>query len=61
MNVILRTVFGFLLGGIPFSYLLGYLFLHIDIRKYGNGNPGAVNVWKAGSWRVGLLQAYLTT
>lgn len=54
MNVILWTVFGFLLGGIPFSYLLGYLFLRTDIRKYGDGNPGAANVWRAGSWRVGL-------
>ena len=59
MNVILWTVFGFLLGGIPFSYLLGYLFLHIDIRKYDDGNPGAANVWRAGSWRVGLPASIL--
>ncbi len=54
MDVILWTAFGFLLGGIPFSYLLGHLFLHTDIRQYGDGNPGAANVWKAGSWRTGL-------
>ncbi|RKY55270.1 MAG: hypothetical protein DRP89_03645 [Candidatus Neomarinimicrobiota bacterium] len=54
MNVILWIAFGFLLGGIPFSYLLGHLFLHTDIRQYGDGNPGAANVWKAGSWRTGF-------
>jgi len=54
MKVILWTAFGFLLGGIPFSYLLGHLFLHTDIRQYGDGNPGSANVWKAGSWRIGF-------
>lgn len=45
---------GFLLGAMPFSYWLGQLFLHTDIRSYGNGNPGAANAWRAGKWRVGL-------
>jgi len=38
----------------PFSYWLGKLFLHTDIRQYGDGNPGAVNAWRAGKYRVGL-------
>ena len=54
MFALLWTVVGFLLGAMPFSYWLGRLILHTDIRNYGDGNPGAVNAWRAGGWRVGL-------
>ncbi len=54
MHVILWTIIGFLSGSMPFSYWLGRLFLHIDIRLYGDGNPGAFNAWRAGKYRVGL-------
>jgi glycerol-3-phosphate acyltransferase PlsY len=54
MSVLLWTGLGYLLGALPFSFWLGQLFLHIDIRCYGDGNPGAVNAWKAGGWPVGL-------
>ncbi|MFB0546748.1 MAG: glycerol-3-phosphate acyltransferase [Anaerolineae bacterium] len=47
-------VLGFLLGAMPFSLWLGNLVLRIDIRRYGDGDPGAVNAWRAGGWRVGL-------
>jgi glycerol-3-phosphate acyltransferase PlsY len=50
----LWTGVGFLLGAMPFSYWLGRLFLHADIRAYGDGNPGAANAWRAGKWQVGL-------
>ena len=53
-NVLFWTGLGFLLGAMPFSLWLGYLFLHTDIRHYGDGNPGATNAWKAGGWRVGI-------
>jgi glycerol-3-phosphate acyltransferase PlsY len=54
VHVILWTIIGFLSGSMPFSYWLGKLFLHIDIRQYGDGNPGAANAWRAGKYRVGL-------
>jgi glycerol-3-phosphate acyltransferase PlsY len=40
----LWTVGGFLLGSIPFSWLIGRVFLHQDIRCIGDGNPGAANL-----------------
>lgn len=46
------AAFGFLLGAIPFSVCLGWLMLHTDIRRYGDGNPGAANAWRAGKWKV---------
>jgi glycerol-3-phosphate acyltransferase PlsY len=49
------TGLGFLLGSMPFSLWLGHLFLRADVRRYGDGNPGATNAWRAGGWRVGLL------
>jgi glycerol-3-phosphate acyltransferase PlsY len=48
------TVLGFLLGATPFSVWLGRLLLRTDIRRYGDGDPGMVNAWRAGGWRVGL-------
>jgi glycerol-3-phosphate acyltransferase PlsY len=51
---LLWTGLGFLLGAMPFSPWLGRLVLHTDIRRYGDGNPGATNAWRAGGWRIGL-------
>lgn len=48
------TVLGFLLGAMPFSFWLGRLFVQTDIRRYGDGNPGALNAWRAGGWRAGV-------
>ncbi len=49
---IARTLFwttaGFVAGAIPFSLLVGRLALSTDIRDYGDGNPGATNVFRAG-------------
>ena len=51
---LLWTLVGFMLGSLPFSYWLGRLALRKDIRSYGDGNPGAANAWRAGTWRVGV-------
>jgi glycerol-3-phosphate acyltransferase PlsY len=48
------TVLGFLLGAMPFSFWLGRLFLKTDVRRYGDGNPGALNAWRTGGWRLGV-------
>jgi len=37
----------------PFSFWLGQLILKTDIRRYGDGNPGAINAWRAGGLRSG--------
>lgn len=34
----------YLMGAIPFSYLIPKVFLDIDVRQHGSGNPGASNV-----------------
>jgi glycerol-3-phosphate acyltransferase PlsY len=42
--ILLATVFGaFLIGSIPFGYIVGRIFYHTDIRRQGSGNIGAMN------------------
>ncbi|MCL2150543.1 MAG: glycerol-3-phosphate acyltransferase [Dehalococcoidia bacterium] len=53
------TAGAFLLGALPFSLWIGYLVLHKDIRSYGDGNPGAANVFRAGNPAVGMMAVLL--
>jgi len=46
---------GFLCGSLMFSYWIGRLVLHRDIRAVGDGNPGATNLLKAGDVPLGLF------
>jgi glycerol-3-phosphate acyltransferase PlsY len=48
------TLLAFLCGSVPFSLLIGFRALKVDVRRYGDGNPGAANVIRAGGWRVGI-------
>jgi glycerol-3-phosphate acyltransferase PlsY len=55
----LLALCAFGLGACPFSLWIGRLFLGKDIREYGDGNPGAANVFKAGGRGLGLLAVCL--
>jgi len=46
---IIVVVVAFLLGSIPFGYLLVRIFRGQDVRKTGSGNIGATNVARTGS------------
>ncbi len=59
MAILLWTLFGYLVGSIPFAYLVGKALARADIRHVGDGNPGGTNAWKAGGWQVGLLAVAL--
>jgi acyl phosphate:glycerol-3-phosphate acyltransferase len=49
----------YLLGSIPFGYLLPRVLRGDDIRRHGSGNVGATNVWRVyGRW-LGLPVAVL--
>lgn len=49
----------FVCGSFPFSVWLGKLLLGVDVRQYGDGNPGATNLIRAGSKSIGLLALLL--
>lgn len=52
-------LFAFLCGSLPFSVWLGKIFLDVDVRHFGDGNPGAANVFRAGNKIIGLLALML--
>ncbi|MGB4253614.1 MAG: glycerol-3-phosphate acyltransferase [Minisyncoccales bacterium] len=46
MALIVIIVISYLLGSIPFPYLIGKLFTGKDIRKSGSGNMGTLNTFR---------------
>jgi glycerol-3-phosphate acyltransferase PlsY len=55
----LLAIAAFGLGAVPFSVLVGRWLLGKNIRNYGDGNPGAVNVFRAGGQKAGFLAVFL--
>jgi acyl phosphate:glycerol-3-phosphate acyltransferase len=49
----------YLLGSIPFGYLLVKIFRHQDIRTTGSGNIGATNVARSGAKGLGIATLLL--
>jgi glycerol-3-phosphate acyltransferase PlsY len=58
-QTILLAVLAFGLGACPFSIWIGRRLMHRDIRDYGDGNPGAINVFRAGGHKSGYLAVIL--
>ncbi len=52
---LLIAIMAYLLGSIPFGYLLVRVFRHQDIRAVGSGNIGATNVLRSGAKGLGAL------
>ena len=59
MASIAMVFIAFLSGSFPFSVWLGKLLLGVDVRQYGDGNPGAANVFRTGNKLVGVLSLIL--
>ncbi len=49
----------YLLGSVPFGYLLVRVFRHQDIRSTGSGNIGATNVLRSGAKGLGIATLLL--
>ena len=56
---ILTLLVSYLLGSIPFGYLLVRIFRKEDIRAVGSGNIGATNVARSGAKGLGVLTLLL--
>ena len=53
MELIIIILISYLMGSIPFGYLLTKFFLNKDIREVGSGNIGATNALRTGNKIVG--------
>ena len=52
-NIIFFSLISYLLGSIPFGFVLTKIFLKKDIRKIGSGNIGATNALRTGNKLIG--------
>ena len=59
MEISLIILISYLLGSIPFGFLLTKIFIKKDIRKIGSGNIGATNVLRSGNKLIGYLTLVL--
>ena len=53
MEVIIIAIASYLIGSIPFGYILTKIFLKKDIRGIGSGNIGATNALRTGNKSLG--------
>jgi acyl phosphate:glycerol-3-phosphate acyltransferase len=56
---VIVAVVSYLLGSIPFGYILVRLFRGEDVRSTGSGNIGATNVMRSGSKGLGIATLIL--
>jgi glycerol-3-phosphate acyltransferase PlsY len=57
VEYVITAIIAYFLGAVPFSWLLGRVFVGVDIRTVGSGNPGATNLFRVNKplGIVGLL------
>ena len=53
MDIFLIGVISYLMGSIPFGFMLTKIFLKKDIREIGSGNIGATNALRTGNKAIG--------
>lgn len=55
----LALLFAFLIGSVPFSPILVWVFFKKDTRNFGEGNPGAANAFRAAGPYIGWSVLWL--
>tara|TARA_B100000579_G_scaffold329395_1_gene279454 strand:+ start:124 stop:702 length:579 start_codon:yes stop_codon:yes gene_type:complete len=53
MELTIIIILSYLMGSIPFGYIITKIFLKKDIREIGSGNIGATNVLRTGNKLIG--------
>jgi glycerol-3-phosphate acyltransferase PlsY len=58
-DTLIWTCIGFLSGSVPWSLICVRTLSGKDVRRIGDGNPGATNAWIASGWLVGSISMLL--
>ena len=58
MIILIIGVISYLMGSIPFGFILTKLFLKKDIREIGSGNIGATNALRTGNKTIGYTTLF---
>ena len=53
MEILIIATISYLMGSIPFGFILTKIFLKKDIREIGSGNIGATNALRTGNKAIG--------
>ena len=53
MDIFLIGIISYLMGSVPFGFILTKIFLKKDIREIGSGNIGATNALRTGNKKIG--------
>ena len=59
MEILAITILSYLIGSIPFGFILTKIFLKKDIRNIGSGNIGATNALRTGNKTLGYGTLFL--
>ena len=59
MEILIISIFSYLIGSIPFGFILTKVFLKKDIRNIGSGNIGATNALRTGNKSIGYTTLFL--
>lgn len=54
MELLLVSLMGYLIGSIPFAYVIGKLFYSTDVRQHGSGNLGGSNTGRVLGKKAGI-------
>tara|TARA_B100001123_G_scaffold247263_1_gene276240 strand:+ start:510 stop:1088 length:579 start_codon:yes stop_codon:yes gene_type:complete len=58
MEIFVIVFISYLIGSVPFGFILTKIFLKKDIRNIGSGNIGATNVLRTGNKLVGYITLF---
>ena len=58
MDILIVGIICYLIGSIPFGYILTKIFLKKDIRDIGSGNIGATNALRTGNKAIGYTTLF---
>lgn len=55
LSIVIMIFVSYLIGSIPFAYIVGKVFKGIDLRKQGSGNLGSTNAFRVLGIPLGIL------